>query len=96
MNRLLVCWDLVSEDSSRDYRPLIDRVRQYGTYACIQYSTYVLYTAVSARAVRDDLAAYVDENDRLFVAALTGETAWLHMPDAAGEWLHRYVGAVAG
>ena len=93
MNRLLVCWDLVGEEGSRDYRRLIDRVRQYGTYACVEYSTYVLLTTASARAVRDDLAAYVDANDRLFVAALTGETAWLHMPDAVTAWLHRYAGA---
>ena len=66
-------------------------MRQYGTYVCIEYPTWLLYTAASARPVRDDLAAYVDAGDRVFIAALNGETAWLHMPETVSDWLHRYL-----
>jgi hypothetical protein len=31
---------------------------------------------LSARALRDDLQAYIDSNDMLIVTALTGEAAW--------------------
>ena len=92
MNRLLVTYDLVGEERSDDYRRLGERLRAYGTYAIVEYSTWLVLTSASARAVRDDLAAYLDADDRLFVAALTGETAWLHLSDAVKDWLHRCMG----
>ena len=92
MNRLLVAYDLVAHEPSSEYARLTGRLRQYGTYARIQYSTWLLVTPASAGAVRDDLASYVDADDRLFVAGLTGETAWLHLSADVGTWLHRYMG----
>lgn len=92
MNRLLVAYDLVDHERSSEYARLTGRLRQYGTYARIEYSTWLLVTPASVRAVRDDLAAYVDDDDRLFVAGLTGETAWLHLSDDVRKWLHRHMG----
>jgi hypothetical protein len=92
VNRLLVCYDLVGAERSDDYRRLTDRIRQYGTFASLQYSTWIVVTPVSARALRDDLRAYLDADDRLFVAAMTGETAWQNMPGDVKGWMRRYMG----
>ena len=91
MNRLLISYDLAGE-RSESYRRLIDRIRQYGTFASLQYSLWIVVTPASPRAVRDDLRAYVDADDRLFVAAMTGETAWHNLAPDVSEWMRRFMG----
>ena len=45
--------------------------------------------AASAAALRDDLKVYVDANDGLFVAGMTGETAWTQINDPSVQFLKK-------
>ena len=60
----------------RNYNDLYKAIKAYGTWAHITESTWFIKTADSCSTVRDNLLAYLDGNDRLFVAELTGNAAW--------------------
>ena len=42
---------------------------------------------VTADQLRDDLRAYIDANDGLFVTALTGRCAWFNLAGNSGQHL---------
>ena len=69
----LVSYDL--DKPGQNYHPLIGRLEQLGA-AKVLYSEWLLKTASSASAIRDDLKRFVDGNDMVLVVALTGEAAW--------------------
>ena len=71
---------LVAPDAiPEDYEQLIGAIEAYGDCAEIQRSVWVLVTTRSARVVAEDLSAYLQRRDRLFVGALVpGESAWLN------------------
>lgn len=74
MKSIIIEYDLRAP--GRDYNSLYSAIKTYGTYANITESTWFIKTNDSCIQVRDNLLAYMDPNDRLFVATLTGEAAW--------------------
>jgi hypothetical protein len=86
MPSLLVAYDLVGTDAtSENYEKLIARIKEY-PWARVELSTWIVKTDAKAKAVRDDLRAYMHASDRLFVAVLTGEAAW-HNVRCKDQWL---------
>ena len=73
MGLFSVTYDL--RKPGQNYDGLIERLRQIGAIRPLE-SYWVLQSERSAAAIRDDLARYIDANDRLMVAGLTGEAAW--------------------
>lgn len=87
MNSYIVTYDLVGTDeSSSDYKRLIEKIKAYPNWAKLQYSAWILRSEKSAKTIRDELLAHMDSNDRLFVAKLTGEAAW-HNSICKNDWL---------
>jgi hypothetical protein len=88
MQSILITYDLVGTDeTSADYKRLIDHIKNgYSNWAKIALSTWVVRTDQSAKQVRDNCDAYLDANDRLFVAVLTGVAAWRNTI-CTSEWL---------
>jgi hypothetical protein len=87
MRTILITYDLVgTSETSDDYRRLIDHIKSYGTYAKVALSTWIVRTDRTAVQVRDSCLAYMDGNDRLFVAVLTGVAAW-HNTICTNDWL---------
>jgi hypothetical protein len=77
MAKYLVIYDLVgSSETSQDYKRLIDKIQTYDDWGNIQRSAWMVKSSKSAPEVRDELFAYMDSNDRLFVLELTGVSAW--------------------
>jgi len=74
MKSIIIEYDLCAP--GRDYTSLYSAIKGYGTYAHITESTWFIKTDDSCPQVRDNLVAYIDTNDRLFVATLVGEAAW--------------------
>lgn len=74
MKSIIIEYDLRAP--GRDYTSLYSAIKGYGIYDHITESTWFIKTDASCVQVRDHLAAYIDSNDRLFVATLTGEAAW--------------------
>jgi hypothetical protein len=69
----IVTYDLRAP--KRDYLFLYDALKKY-SYAKPTESCYVLETSETCEQIRDYLLNYIDADDRLFVAELTGVAAW--------------------
>jgi hypothetical protein len=83
----IVSYDLVGTDeTSTEYKRLIEGIKAYGTYAKILKSVWIIRSHDTAVSIRDYLNQFIDSNDRLFVATLTGTAAW-HNCLATNEWL---------
>lgn len=72
MSKLLT-YDL--RTPGRDYSKLYEAIKKYD-YAKPAESCYILKTSETCVQVRDYLFKYMDSNDGLFVAELTGAAAW--------------------
>lgn len=86
MSFFLIAYDLIgSDESSADYRRLIEHIEDRYTNVKVLYSTFIVSTDLTHVDVRDDVADYVDDDDRLFVAQLSGASAWHNIicPDDA-------------
>ena len=86
MNRHIIGYDLRGK---RDYHSLYQAIRSYGFYVHTLESQWIIVTNRSVVEVRDYLLKYIDDNDGLFVATLTGNTAWnkLLTGDVGVKWL---------
>lgn len=75
MNKpLIITYDLCGE--GKDYDSLIDAIKNYPLWFRITESFWLIFTSDSCISVRDNLASYMDSDDRLFVALLEGSSAW--------------------
>ena len=70
----IVTYDLCNP--GQNYAALIDRIKQYPKVSKVTESCWLISTTWSCAKVRDDLTRFMDTDDKIFVAALTGEAAW--------------------
>jgi len=73
----IVTYDLCAPN--RDYTDLINAIKSYPGWARICESSWLIVSDRSCVAIRDHLKSYIDSNDRIFVASLTGEAAWYNV-----------------
>ena len=76
-NAKIISYDLLKPGTN--YDGLISRIKKYSGCCKLTESCWLVSTTCSAVQVRDDLKLYMDANDRIFVAALTGEAAWCNI-----------------
>jgi hypothetical protein len=77
MNMYSVSYDLIAP--GKDYAPLWARLRELGAVRVLE-SQWVFRNAARVGAVRDDIARYIDANDRLLVIdATNGQFAWQNL-----------------
>lgn len=74
MNSIIITYDLCKP--TQNYDSVIEKIKQYGTYAKLTESCWFIKTIDSCVSVRNNLLTCLDKNDRLFVAQLTGVAAW--------------------
>lgn len=74
MHSVIIEYDLRSP--GRDYDRLYEAIKSYPAWAHITESTWFIKTTNSCSQVADKLKMYMDSNDRLFVAELTGAAVW--------------------
>ncbi|UHQ98100.1 hypothetical protein HYG81_21160 (plasmid) [Natrinema zhouii] len=84
-NCYVIGYDL--QDPGQNYDDLTDAIEDYGTWWGHLDSTYIVKTSVSASDIRDNLHEYLDPNDKLLVAKLSGAWAGSNLGDAA-DWLY--------
>jgi hypothetical protein len=85
MSTALITYDL--RKPGQNYQPLWDRLEALGAVRALE-SVWVLKTAASAAAIRDDLLRFIDANDRLLVAIITS-AAWHNLIGQSGQTLKR-------
>ncbi|MCW8088437.1 hypothetical protein [Sabulicella glaciei] len=73
MNTHLISYDL--REQGREYQRLYDCLKNWRAVRVLE-SVWLLQTSRDAEEIWDDLQGYVDRNDALFVARLTGEVVW--------------------
>lgn len=74
MTSMIIEYDLRSP--GRNYDELYKEIKSYSAWAHITESTWFIKTNDTCVQVCNKLAAHMDGNDRIFVAALTGNAAW--------------------
>ncbi|MFK4823767.1 CRISPR-associated protein Cas2 [Paenochrobactrum sp. BZR 588] len=73
-------------------KKLRDHIKEkYPTYWCHLDSTFIVVTDKTAKDIRDDLKQFLDDNDELLVAKLTGEGAWSGFNDNGSNWLKNHL-----
>jgi hypothetical protein len=88
MSTYIVTYDLSAP--ARDYKRLFDYLKMY-PYAHVVESTWVIKTYKTAATVRDEIARYVDSNDKVLVIQTTRNSAWIGLPDEVGNWLKQHL-----
>lgn len=71
MTPYIVTYDLVKEESSAAYKPLIDNLKENGAQK-YQDSSWLVAFNNTAVEVYDHFRQFLDENDKLMVSELTG------------------------
>lgn len=74
MNKILITYDL--RKAGADYSGLIGAIKKYPKVVKVCESVWLIKALSPCVQVRENLNRYIDGNDRLFVASLTGEAAW--------------------
>lgn len=74
MKSLILTYDLC--EPGKDYASLYEKIKSYSKWAKITESTWFIKTDKTCVDVRDELTSEMDDNDRLFVAELSGVAAW--------------------
>lgn len=85
-NCFVIGYDL--NDPGQNYDELIDAIKDYGTWWGHLDSTYIVKTSDSASDIRDDLKQYLDSNDEILVAKLSGAWATYGVNDSGTGWLY--------
>lgn len=86
MSSKIVTYDLLGD--GKDYEALVEKIKEYSRWAKITESCWFISTESSCVEVRDNLASVLDNDDRLFVAKLSGEAAWRNtISKKLKEWL---------
>lgn len=73
MPSFVITYDL--RKRGRDYEKLYDRLRDWKAISVLE-SVWIISWDSESTIIRDDLKQYIDDNDALFVAKLTGQAAW--------------------
>lgn len=82
MGKYIITYDLYKPQ--QDYTGLINCLKLYSAYKATE-SCWLLASSLTAKEIRDNLRQYLDPNDRILVAALTGESAWQNLIASSSE-----------
>ena len=83
MNKIIVTYDLCGVN--KNYDGLIKRLERFPTGLKINKSSWLIKSNYSCVEVRDELNKFIDSDDMLFVAKLTGESAWMKTDSSSSE-----------
>lgn len=89
MNTYMIGYDL--HKPSQDYPKLEKAIKKFGWWWHHLDSTWIIKSDMSASEVYDFLSHFMDGNDALLVAALTGEAAWFGFNKPGSDWLKDYL-----
>lgn len=90
MNTILISYDLVAP--GKDYTPLHNAIKAYGTWWHCLESVWIIKTSQSAGQIRDYLQQYVDQNDRLVALSVGPQWATYNLTSNCNEWLRTNLG----
>lgn len=71
----------------QDYEELYEQIKSYGTWLHHLDSTWFVKTNHTSAQIRNYLQQFIDDNDKLLVAELSGVAAWTGLNDKGTTWL---------
>lgn len=83
-----ITYDLVAD---KNYDALIDRLKELDTVK-VQLSQWLLSADNTAKEVKDHLAQYVDDDDRLMVIEFTKKPAYTYALKGTNAWIDKHFG----
>lgn len=89
MATYMVGYDL--NKKGQNYPSLIAAIKSYGTFWSCLDSTWLIVTTESAEEIREHLQRFIDANDELLVAALTGEASWIGFTTDCSNWIEEHL-----
>ncbi|MDD4333444.1 MAG: CRISPR-associated protein Cas2 [Patescibacteria group bacterium] len=87
MKKFLISYDLNNHEDISVYNEVIAYIASYYEHAKALYSQWVIKTAKSAEAIRDELKKIVDNNDVVLVVEVSNSWASYNLPKAAVDLL---------
>jgi hypothetical protein len=85
MNTYIIGYDL--NRPGQGYHDLFEAIKDLGAWGHYLDSTWIVKSAYNAVQIRDCLSPYLDANDELLVACLSGEAAWIGFNSDGSAWL---------
>lgn len=82
-----ITYDLVA---NKDYDSLIDRLKELDTVK-VQLSQWFLSANNTANEVKNHLAQYVDDDDKLMVVEFTKRPAFTKAFSGTNDWLNEHI-----
>lgn len=76
MPKYLVTYDLVGDETAREYERLIAEIEALDDFVEVQRSVWLVRTNNSAKEVRELLRSYMDRDDRLLIIRIARGSAW--------------------
>lgn len=86
MTIYLITYDLNKEESSADYKPLLDSLRSLGAHR-YQASAWLANLNNTPQEVHDHFKALMDSNDSLWVSELTKQNYYSGAKSGTNQWL---------
>ena len=74
----LICYDLHARRSPSDYQGLLEDLKRLGAFRSLESNWWLERDGITTVELRDRLARYIDQGDRLLV---------VRVADWAGRWL---------
>lgn len=88
MSTYMIGYDL--NKPGQNYDDLYEAIKNQGsTWWHHLDSTWIIVSTKTAVDIRDNLSKYLDSNDKLLVAKLSGEAAWKGFSDKGSDWLKK-------
>lgn len=84
MHSYIISYDLIAD---KDYSSLYKAIKNYGTYAHVLESVWIVNSSTSSVDIRDNLKSFLDADDKIFVAKLTGQSAWINLNKEVADWI---------
>lgn len=81
----MINYDLITP--GKNYDKLYDALKSFGTWAHVLESCWVIKSSSTATDVRNYLAKYLDNNDKLLVTKSSNVGAWKGLKDNQNQWL---------
>lgn len=88
MNNYIISYDLIAPN--KDYSELYNAIRNYGTFAHVLDSVWIVNSSSNSSDIRNNLKSYVDSNDQIFVAKLNGESSWMNLSNEVSNWIQKH------
>ena len=85
MKSYMIGYDL--NKSGQDYTKLKEEIKKIGDWWHCLDSTWIVKSDSTAVEIRNHLKKFIDSNDELLVARLSGDAAWTGFNKDCSDWL---------